>query len=84
MLEGRLRPNCVYSLCAEREGGAGDAGGQVEALADLAPQLLVDDLHQPTLADHEPEELVQVERLLGHDGDAVDWGAYNKVASNHR
>ena len=37
MLEGRLRPDCVYSLCAERESGAGDAGGQVEALADLAP-----------------------------------------------
>lgn len=60
------------SLRAQGEGGAGDGGGQVKAFGDLPPDLLVDDLHQPTFLSHQLVEHVQVQDLLGHDGDPVD------------
>ena len=50
---------CVHdSLRPEGEGSAGDGGGQVEALGDLPPDLLVDDLHQASLLRHQLVELV--------------------------
>jgi len=64
-----------YVLCSEGEGGAGDGGGQVEALGDLAPQLLVDDFHQAALRHDQLEQLVQVQGLLRHDRDPVHGGA---------
>lgn len=60
------------SLRAQGEGGAGDGGGQVKAFGDLPPDLLVDDLHQPTLLRHQLVEHVEIQDLLGHDGDPVD------------
>lgn len=62
-----------HLLGAEREGGAGDRCGEVEAFGDLSPDLLVDDLHQASLLRHQFIQLVQVQHLLGHNGDAVHW-----------
>ena len=62
----------VNSLCSECERGARDARRQVETLADLAPQLLVDDVNESTLRHDETKQFEQVQRLLGHDRDPVD------------
>ena len=67
-----VRIEVLHVLGAESEGGTGDRAGQVEALGDLAPQLLVDDLDEAALGHHELVELEQVEHVLGHDGYAVD------------
>lgn len=61
-----------HPLGAQREGGAGDGRGEVETFGDLPPDLLVDDLHQASLFRHQLVQLVQVQHLLGHDGNAVD------------
>lgn len=61
-----------HSLRPEREGGAGDGRGQLEALDDLLPQLLVDDVDEAAARHHQVVQLVQVQDLLGHDGQAVD------------
>lgn len=61
----------VCSLGAECEGRAGYGGGQVEAFGDFSPDLLVDDVHETTLLRHQFIQHVQVQHLLGHDGDAV-------------
>ena len=64
---------CVYWLCAEGEGCTGDWGRQVESLGNLPPQFLVDNLNQTTLLCHQPVEWVQIQNLLGHNGDTVHW-----------
>ena len=61
-----------HVLGAEGEGGAGDGRGQVEALGDLAPQLLVDHFDEAAFGHYQAVELVQVEDVLGHDRYAVD------------
>lgn len=61
-----------HLLGAQREGGAGDGCGEVETFGDLPPDLLVDDLHQASLLCHQLVQLVQVQHLLSHDGNAVD------------
>lgn len=58
-------------LCAEGEGGAGDGGGQVQAFGDLSPDLLVYHLHQTSLLSHQLIQHVQIQHLLGHDGDSI-------------
>ena len=63
-----------HSLGPQGEGGAGDGRGQVQAFGDLSPDLLVDDLHQAPLLRHQLIQHVQVQDLLGHDGDSVDGG----------
>ena len=68
-----------YSLCSEGECCTSDATGQVEAFADLPPKLLVDDLHQASLGHNQSEEFVQVQGLLGHDGNTVHWGTYKRT-----
>ena len=56
--ETLLKMSCVGGAtcgdlrCSEGEGSAGDGGGQVQALGDLPPQLLVDDLPQASLLRH--------------------------------
>lgn len=74
--------NSLWELCAanslraQGEGGAGDGGGQVKAFGDLPPDLLVDDLHQPALLGHQLVEHVEIQDLLGHDGDPVDGSSW--------
>lgn len=63
-----------HSLGPQGEGGAGDGRGQVQAFGDLPPDLLVDDLHQAPLLRHQLIQHIQVQDLLGHDGDSVDGG----------
>lgn len=65
-----------HLLGAQCEGGAGDGRGEVEAFSDLPPDLLVDDLHQASLLRHQLVQLVQVQHLLSHDGDAVHRGSW--------
>lgn len=67
-----MRERERHLLGAQREGGAGDGRGEVETFCDLPPDLLVDDLHQASLLRHQLVQLVQVQHLLGHDGNAVD------------
>jgi len=62
----------LHVLGPERESGAGDGRGQVEALGDLAPQLFVDNLDEAALGHDEPIEFVEIEDVLGHDRYAVD------------
>lgn len=62
-------------LGSKRERGTGDGGGQIKAFGDLPPDLLVDDLHQPSLLGHQFVEHVEIQDLLRHDGDPVDGGS---------
>ena len=64
-----------HSLCAQGEGRAGDGGGQVETLGDFSPNLLVDHLDQAAARHHELVQLVQVEHLLRHYRNAINWSA---------
>lgn len=72
MLSFRLSPG--HSLSPEGEGSAGDGRGQVQAFGDLPPDFLVDDLHQASFLCDQFIQHVQVQDLLGHDGNPVDWG----------
>lgn len=63
------------SLCAQGESCTGDGGGQVESLCDFSPDLLVDNLHKAALLRHQLVQHVQIQDLLGHDGDTIDWGS---------
>lgn len=65
-------------LCAEGEGGAGDRGGQVQAFGDLPPDLLVYHLHQTSLLSHQLIQHVQIQHLLGHDGDSIHRCAWRR------
>lgn len=64
-----------HLLSPEGEGGAGDGCGQVQAFGDLPPDLLIDDLHQAPLLCDQFIQHVQVQDLLGHDGNPIDRGA---------
>lgn len=77
-------PGPPNSLRAQGEGGAGDGGGQVKAFGDLPPDLLVDDLHQPALLGHQLVEHVEIQDLLGHDGDPVDGSSCGAKRSTER
>ncbi len=70
-----------YVLCSESEGSAGDGGRQVQALRDLPPQLFIYDLHQPPLLCHQLVQHVEVQHLLGHDGNPVHWRPCTKTIS---
>lgn len=72
VLGALVRIQVLHVLGAQREGGRRDGRGQVEALGDLAPNLLVDHLDQAAARHHELVELVQVEHLLRHDWNPVD------------
>lgn len=63
-------------LCAQGERCTGDGSRQVQSLCDFSPDFLVDDLHQAPLLCHQLVKHVQIQNLLGHDGDAVDWGTW--------
>ncbi len=65
-----------YSLCAQSESCTGDGGRQVESLCDFSPDLLVDNFHQASLFCHQLVQHVQIQDLLGHDWDTIDWGSY--------
>ena len=54
-------------LGAQSEGGRRDGRRQVQALDDLLPEFLVDDVDQAAARNHQIVELVQVQHLLGHD-----------------
>lgn len=60
-----------HLLGAESESCAGDGCGQVETFGDLPPDLLVDNFHQASLLCHKLVQLVEVQHLLRHDGNAV-------------
>ena len=45
----------------------------MQTLDDLLPQLFVDDVDQSSPGDDQVVQLVQVQHLLGHDGQSVDW-----------
>ncbi len=70
-----------YVLSSESEGSAGDGGRQVQALRDLPPQLFIYDFHQPPLLCHQLVQHVEVQHLLGHDGNPVHWGPCTKTNS---
>lgn len=70
---------CVYWLCAEGEGCTGDWGRQVESLGNLPPQFLVDNLDQTALLCHQPVERVQIQNLLGHNGNTVHWCSWKNA-----
>lgn len=59
-------------LGAEGKGSAGDGCGEVETFGDLSPDLLVNDLHQASLLRHKRVQLVEVQHLLRHYGNAID------------
>ncbi len=68
-------------LCAQGECGAGDGGGQVQAFGDLPPDLLVYHLYQTSLLGHQLIKHVQIQHLLGHDGDSIHrstWRRHNR------
>lgn len=60
-----------HLLCAEGKGCAGDRCGEVETFGYFPPDLLVNNFHQASLLCHKLIKPVQVQHLLGHDGDAV-------------
>lgn len=60
-----------HLLGAESESCAGDGCGQVETFGDLPPDLLVDNFHQASLLCHKLVQLVEVQHLLRHDGNAI-------------
>lgn len=47
----------------------------MQTLYDLLPQFFVDDVDQSPSGDDQVVQLVQVEHLLGHDRQSVDWGS---------
>lgn len=75
---GQRGPLQVSLLCAQGERCTGDGGGQVQSLCDFPPDLLVDDLHQAPLVRHQLVEHVQIQDLLGHDGDTIDRGPWRR------
>lgn len=70
---------CVYWLCAEGKGCTGDWGRQVESLGNLPPQFLVNNLDQTALLSHQPVEWVQIQNLLGHNGNTVHWSSWKNT-----
>lgn len=62
----------IHLLGAQGEGGTGDAGGQVQPLDDLLPQLLVDNIHQAAAGYHQIVQLVEIQHRFGHYRQPID------------
>lgn len=65
-------------LCSEGKGSRCDGRWQVEALYDLLPQLLVDDVDESTAGDDQVVQFVQVQHLFGHNRQTSNRSPYKE------
>lgn len=68
----------IHLLGAQGKGRTGDARRQMQALDDLLPQLLVDDIHQSAAGYYQIVQLIEIQHRFGHYGQPIDRRSCNR------
>ena len=82
--QAKRNPMKMSLLSAQSEGGRRDGRRQVQALDDLLPQFLVDDVDESTASHHQVVQLVQIQHLFGHDRQTSNWRACTNYKKTFR